>query len=69
MDKFSKIGLTEFIKEPVAPKTLLYKVKLQLKSIIVSGEEEEEDESIKTSSSLENQKNEDMDTSKLKNKH
>ncbi|OUR99959.1 hypothetical protein A9Q84_02705 [Halobacteriovorax marinus] len=48
LDKFSKIGLTEFIHEPVAPKTLLYKVKLQLKSIIIQDEEEEEEEGVKS---------------------
>ncbi len=44
LDKFSKIGLTECIVEPVQPKTLLYKVKLLLRSIVVqAGQEEEED--------------------------
>lgn len=43
MDKFSKIGLTECIVEPVAPKTLLYKVKLLLRSIVVQEQEEEEE--------------------------
>ncbi len=43
LDKFSKIGLTECIVEPVPPKTLLYKVKLLLRSIVVSGDEEEDE--------------------------
>lgn len=33
LDKFMKVGLTECIPEPVAPKTLLYKVRLFLRSI------------------------------------
>ncbi|PIK16094.1 hypothetical protein [Halobacteriovorax sp. JY17] len=44
LDKFSKIGLTEFIQEPVPAKTLLYKVKLQLKSIVNDEFDEEEEE-------------------------
>jgi hypothetical protein len=43
MDKFSKIGLTECIVEPVAPKTLLYKVRLLLRSIVVAKDEEDEE--------------------------
>ena len=45
LDKFSKIGLTECIVEPVAPKTLLYKVRLLLRSIVVAKDEEDEEES------------------------
>jgi hypothetical protein len=41
LEKFEKIGLTEAIIEPVAPKTLHYKVRLQLKSIITKAEQEE----------------------------
>ena len=41
LEKFEKIGLTECINEPVAPKTLLYKVRLQLKSIASIEEQEE----------------------------
>lgn len=41
MEKFEKIGLTEAIIEPVAPKTLMYKVRLQLKSISTIQEQEE----------------------------
>jgi hypothetical protein len=33
LEKFMKIGLTECVVEPVNPKTLLYKVKLQMRSI------------------------------------
>lgn len=33
LEKFMKIGLTECVVEPVNPKTLLYKVRLQLRSI------------------------------------
>jgi len=49
LDKFSKIGLTEFIQEPVAAKTLLYKVKLQLKSIVndENGDENEGEVGVK----------------------
>lgn len=43
LDKFSKIGLTECIVEPVAPKTLLYKVRLLLRSIVVAKDEEDEE--------------------------
>ncbi len=41
LDKFMKVGLTECIVEPVNPKTLLYKVRLQLRSI--STEKPEDD--------------------------
>ncbi len=41
LDKFMKVGLTECIVEPVNPKTLLYKVRLQLRSI--SAEKDEHD--------------------------
>lgn len=47
LDKFSKIGLTECIVEPVAPKTLLYKVRLLLRSIVVA--DDTEDEEVETS--------------------
>lgn len=42
LDKFMKVGLTECVVEPVNPKTLLYKVRLQLRSIVVKNDEEEE---------------------------
>jgi hypothetical protein len=42
MDKFTKIGLTECIVEPVPPKTLLYKVNLLLRSIIVELKSDDE---------------------------
>lgn len=51
LDKFSKIGLTECIVEPVPPKTLLYKVKLLLRSIASTNEEEEKNEERKFSHS------------------
>lgn len=41
LDKFMKVGLTECVVEPVNPKTLLYKVKLQLRSIVSKAEQEE----------------------------
>jgi hypothetical protein len=41
LDKFMKVGLTECVIEPVNPKTLLYKVRLQLRSIKTAKEEEE----------------------------
>ena len=39
-----KVGLTECIVEPVNPKTLLYKVRLQLRAIATQKDEEEEGE-------------------------
>ncbi len=42
LDKFMKVGLTECVVEPVNPKTLLYKVRLQLRSIATRKDEEEE---------------------------
>tara|TARA_R110000868_G_scaffold397624_1_gene670354 strand:+ start:246 stop:2900 length:2655 start_codon:yes stop_codon:yes gene_type:complete len=39
VDKFMKIGLTECIVEPIAPKTLQYKVNLLLRSIVIRKEE------------------------------
>jgi len=42
LDKFMKVGLTECVIEPVNPKTLLYKVRLQLRSIKTASEEEAE---------------------------
>lgn len=51
LDKFSKIGLTECVVEPVPPKTLLYKVKLLLRSISTNVENENnQDEEKKISS-------------------
>ncbi|MFX3675605.1 MAG: hypothetical protein ACN6I6_01080 [bacterium] len=43
VDKFMKIGLTECIVEPIAPKTLQYKVNLILRSIIIRKEETDYD--------------------------
>lgn len=42
LDKFMKVGLTECVVEPVNPKTLLYKVRLQLRSISTQKEEDQE---------------------------
>ncbi len=39
LEKFMKVGLTECVVEPVPPKTLLYKVKLLLRSIATRKEE------------------------------
>lgn len=39
VDKFMKVGLTECIVEPIAPKTLQYKVNLLLRSIVIKKEE------------------------------
>lgn len=39
LEKFMKVGLTECVVEPVPPKTLLYKVKLLLRSISTRKEE------------------------------
>ncbi len=44
LDKFMKVGLTECVIEPVNPKTLLYKVRLQLRSIKSSDDDEDESE-------------------------
>ena len=65
LEKFMKIGLTECIVEPVAPKTLLYKVNLFVRSIATKKaggemntkfgldqkEEEEKEQSVKESKS------------------
>jgi len=51
MVKFTKVGLTESILENSPPKTLLYKIKLQLRSIkssSISEEKEKEKEIIKS---------------------
>ena len=49
LEKFDKVGLTECITEPVAPKTLMYKVKLQLRSIKSQSADDDEDEEKKFS--------------------
>lgn len=46
--KFVKLGLTESILETSAPKTLLYKVKLLLRSIKSSAKQEEKDQVVKS---------------------
>ena len=46
--KFVKVGLTEAILENTPPKTLLYKVKLQLRSIKSSTQKEERDHVVKS---------------------
>jgi len=48
LDKFSKVGLTECINEPVPPKTLLYKVNLILRSIKGVSESDDEEQEIKS---------------------
>lgn len=48
LEKFRKVGLTESILESTAPKTLLYKVKLQLKSIKLAVKEDTSQQVIKT---------------------
>lgn len=65
LNKFVKIGLTECMVEPVMPKTLLYKVKLYLKSFIIESEEEDEDGN-KVSSNVENSEDDNLYASKLK---
>lgn len=42
IDRLNKLGLTDFIMENVAAKTLQYKVKLQMRSIKIQEDEEEE---------------------------
>lgn len=44
IDKFMKVGLTECIIEPIAPKTLQYKVNLLLRSIVIKKEEGDYDQ-------------------------
>lgn len=69
LDKFSKIGLTEFIQEPVAAKTLLYKVKLQLKSIVNEDSTDEEESGVKSSGSTSEENEDSMYKSSNKNKN
>ena len=42
LDKFMKVGLTDCIVEPIAPKSLLYKIKLHLKSLPVIKDDEDD---------------------------
>lgn len=56
LDKFMKVGLTENIVEPVNPKTLLYKVRLQLKSIATAKEESEMNRKFEQDSSQQEEK-------------
>jgi hypothetical protein len=58
MEKFEKIGLTEAIIEPVAPKTLMYKVRLQLKSIITAQEQDEMNRKFGSEGATDNEKKE-----------
>lgn len=46
--KFTKVGLTESILENSAPKTLLYKIKLQLRSIKTTSKEDKDKEVVKS---------------------
>lgn len=55
LEKFDKVGLTECIVEPVVPKTLLYKVKLHLRSIISVEEQEEQSKSFSKSDDKNNE--------------
>lgn len=48
LDKFSKVGLTECIVEPVAPKTLLYKVNFIMRSIVAQSDDEDEEFEVKS---------------------
>ncbi|EQC50285.1 hypothetical protein M899_0331 [Bacteriovorax sp. BSW11_IV] len=43
VDKFTKLGLTEFIPEPVNPKTLMFKVKMLINTIVIKEDNEEEE--------------------------
>jgi hypothetical protein len=42
LDKFMKIGLTDCIVEPITPKTLLYKIKLLIRSLPTLSNEEDD---------------------------
>jgi len=64
LDKFMKVGLTECIVEPVNPKTLLYKVRLQLRSISTDKAEDDADMQKKFSDESEQEKT--ADHSKLR---
>lgn len=45
--KLQKFGLTEYLKEPVNPKSLIYKVSLLLKSLpVITNKEEEKEEQV-----------------------
>ncbi len=50
LEKFMKLALTDCIAEPVMPKTLLYKVKLMLRSLPSIDEEKDKDEEVVFSS-------------------
>ena len=53
IQKFQKIGLTEFLCEPVVPKSLVYKVKFLIKSLpAMKMEEEKEEKNIQKVESL-----------------
>ena len=55
LEKFMKLGLTECVVEPVNPKTLLYKVRLFLRSIVTKKESAGFNDKTDVSSDLKNQ--------------
>lgn len=65
LEKFDKVGLTECIIEPVVPKTLLYKVKLHLRSIISKEEQEEQTKSFSKSDDKNEKEEQDLTTRKF----
>jgi hypothetical protein len=69
IQKFQKIGLTEFLCEPVAPKSLIFKVKFLIKSLpgMKIKEEEEEAPTQKVESLiLDGKENKDEDNTEVK---
>lgn len=68
LEKFDKVGLTECIIEPVVPKTLLYKVKLHLRSIISKEEQEEQSKSFSKSDDKNNEDENDSSTKTFSSK-
>lgn len=68
LEKFDKVGLTECIIEPVVPKTLLYKVKLHLRSIISKEEQEEQSKSFSKSDDKNDEEENDSSTKTFSSK-
>lgn len=75
IDRLNKLGLTDFILDSVAAKTLQYKVKLQMRSITVKKESEkevlikhEEDESLEEKENVQDSTSADEEESYYKSK-
>lgn len=67
LTKFTKIGLTESILETFPPKTFLYKVKLQLRSIKTSAPKEESENVVKSLETAKLQNEDSYDTNNKEN--